>query len=53
MPELSYLNQYLQPRVAITFSLEDVILDRNPEADAIVIKAVITNKVVHRIHVDP
>lgn len=47
-----YPGQYLKPGVTITFSSEDVLPDRNPEADAVVIKAIIANKVVHRIHVD-
>lgn len=38
--------------VANTFSSEDVIPDRNPEADAVIIKAVIANKIVHCIHVN-
>lgn len=52
MPKSGYSSQCFQPGVAITLSSEDVIPDRNPEEDAVVIKAVIVNKVVHWIHVD-
>lgn len=52
MPELGCPSKYFQPGVAIIFSSKNMILDRNSEADAVVIKAVIVNKMVHRIHVD-
>lgn len=60
MSDPGYPDQYFQPGVTITFSSADVLPDRNPEADAVVIKAIIANKVVyvfsimvsHHRHVD-
>lgn len=52
MIESGFSRQYFQLGVAITFSSEDVIPDRDQEADTIAIKAVIENKMVHWIHID-
>lgn len=52
-PDLSNSSRNLQPGEVITFSSDDPVPDRNPEADAVIIRAKIANKLVHRIYVDP
>lgn len=49
MPDVGILS--LRLREIITFSSEDPIPNRYPEADAVIIKAQIANKMVRRIYV--